>query len=90
PVEFGDDPDLLDTLEEAEGGALPRVEPAGDAEVVSLAARRSAASAPSPADASGEGGPDEAEEAPTRPARSRRTRRSVPSWDEIVFGSKGD
>lgn len=100
--EFGDDPDLLDELGEEEAEAEAEAEERTPARVISMR-RREKAAAPSPekpAEAAPVEEPEEtpAEEEPMeleepkpapKPAR-RGNRRSVPSWDEIVFGSKSD
>ena len=44
----------------------------------------------SPRDHSSTPGPEVDEEGPIRPASPRRGRPSVPSWDDIVFGTRGE
>lgn len=76
-VEFGDDPDLLDELDEAEEERTP-------APVVELRRKDTQPEVREP-----EPDPEPEPEKPAKPTR-RSSRRSVPSWDEIVFGSKSD
>ncbi|MDO5495181.1 MAG: septation protein SepH [bacterium] len=54
------------------------------------AAEAGGAGTQAPSSENEEAGSEKGQEQAAPAPRSRRTRRSVPSWDEIVFGSKGD